>query len=115
MEILRHAVVLVHIVGFAVLFGSWVVSAVGERRVTQVMNWGLVIALVSGLALAAPWGTDGLNYTKLGVKFAVLLAIGALIGIGLSKQRKTDAVPPALFWAIGILALLNAGIAVLWR
>ena len=35
MEILRHAVVLVHLVGFAVLFGAWVVEAVGQRRITR--------------------------------------------------------------------------------
>ncbi len=32
MEILRHIVVLVHLVGFAVLFGSWVVEAVNRRH-----------------------------------------------------------------------------------
>jgi hypothetical protein len=57
MEILRHAVVLVHLVGFAVLFGAWVVEAVGQRRITRLMTWGMVIAAVAGLALAAPWGS----------------------------------------------------------
>lgn len=116
MEILRHAVVLVHLVGFAVLFGAWVVEAVGQRRITLLMTWGMVIAAVAGLALAAPWGIDHpLNYTKLGVKLVVLLAIGALLGIGTGRQRKTGAVAPALFWLVGILTLANAAIAVLWR
>ncbi|ALJ19317.1 hypothetical protein [Microbacterium sp. No. 7] len=116
MEILRHAVVLVHIVGFAVLFGSWVVAAVGDRKITRVMTWGMVIAAVSGLALAAPWGIDGsLNYTKITVKLIVLLAIGALLGIGSARQRKNGSVAPALFWLVGILSLLNAALAVLWR
>ncbi len=116
MEILRHAVVLVHLVGFAVLFGAWVVEAFGRRRVTRLQNWGLAIAAVAGLALAAPWGIGyELNYTKLGVKFAVLLVIGALLGIGAGRQRKSGAVPPAIFWLIGILTLLNAALAVLWR
>ncbi len=116
MEILRHAVVLVHLVGFAVLFGAWVVEAFGQRRITRLMHWGLVIAAVAGLALAAPWGIEyDLNYAKIGTKLVVLLAIGALLGIGAGRQRKTDSVPPALFWGIGILTLLNAAIAVLWR
>jgi len=116
MEILRHAVVLVHLVGFAVLFGAWVVEAVGQRRITRLMTWGMVIAAVAGLALAAPWGIDHpLNYTKLGVKLVVLLAIGALLGIGTGRQRKTGTVAPALFWLVGILTLANAAIAVLWR
>jgi hypothetical protein len=116
MEILRHAVVLVHLVGFAVLFGAWVVEAFGERRITRVMHWGLAIAAVAGLALAAPWGIEySLNYAKLGTKLVVLLIIGALLGIGAGRQRRTGSVPPALFWGIGVLTLLNAALAVLWR
>lgn len=116
MEILRHAVVLVHLVGFAVLFGAWVVEAVGSRRISRVMHWGLAIAAVAGLALAAPWGIEhDLNYAKIGTKLIVLLIIGALLGIGAARQRKSGAVPAPLFWGIGLLTLLNAGLAVLWR
>lgn len=116
MEILRHAVVLVHLVGFAVLFGAWIVEAVGQRRITKLQTWGMVIAAVAGIALAGPWGISyELNYTKLGVKLVVLLIIGALLGIGSSRQRKTGTVAPALFWSIGVLTLLNAALAVLWR
>lgn len=116
MEILRHAVVLVHLVGFAVLFGAWIVEAFGARRITRLQTWGMVIAAVAGLALAAPFGISyELNYVKLGVKLAILLVIGALLGIGSARQKRTDAVPPALFWSIGVLTLANAALAVLWR
>ncbi len=117
MEILRHAVVLVHLVGFAVLFGAWVVEAVARRvNVTPLMNYGLLIALLSGLALAAPWGVEyDLNYVKIGTKLVVLLVIGALLGIGSARQKRGDAVPPVLFWLVGLLTLLNAALAVLWR
>jgi len=116
MEILRHAVLLVHLTGFAVLFGAWVVEAFGQRRFTRLMTWGMVLALVAGLALAAPWGISyELNYAKLGVKFAILIVIGALLGIGTARQRKTGSVPSAMFWLVGILTFLNAALAVLWR
>ncbi len=117
MEILRHVVVYAHIVSFAVLFGSWLVEATGTRRsITRLMHIGMTFAAITGLALAAPWGIDGsLNYAKIGTKLVILLAIGALLGIGSARQRKTNAVPPALFWSIGALTLINAGIAVLWR
>lgn len=116
MEFLRSVVVLVHLVGFAVLFGAWVVEAVGARRVTRIMTWGMTIAAIAGFALAAPWGISGeMNYAKIGVKLVVLLVIGALLGIGTARQRRTDAVPAGIFWLIGILTLVNAGIAVLWR
>lgn len=115
MEILRHAVLLVHLVGFAVLFGAWVVAAFGDRHITKVMHWGFTIAAVAGLALAAPWGGADLNYAKIGTKLVILLIIGAFLGIGAGRQRRTGTAPAALFWGIGILTLANAGIAVLWR
>ncbi|WP_327036804.1 Fe-S protein [Microbacterium sp. CH12i] len=89
----------------------------GKREFTSLMNVGLLIAGVAGLILAAPWGlADGAepNYAKIGVKLVILLIIGALIGIGLSKQRKSGSVAPALFWLVGILTVVNAGIALLW-
>ncbi len=117
MEILRHIVVFIHLTGFAVLFGAWAVEAFGgRRRFTSLMTIGMTIAAVAGLALAAPWGIEyDLNYVKLGVKLGVLLVIGALLGIGTGRQRKTGAVPSAMFWSVGVLTLLNAGIAVIWR
>jgi hypothetical protein len=117
METLRHIVVFVHLIGFATLFGSWAVQAFGGKRIfTSLMNTGMAIAAVAGLILAAPWGIEGsMNYAKIGTKLVVLLIIGALLGIGLSKQRKGGTVPPAMFWLVGILTLLNAGLAVIWR
>jgi hypothetical protein len=117
MEILRQIVVLVHLVGFAILFGAWVVEAVSRRRrFTRLMTWGLTIAGVAGLVLAAPWGLSyPLDYVKLGTKLVVLLVIGAILGIGSARQRRNGSVPPALFWLVGILTLANAAIALLWR
>lgn len=118
MEILRHVVLLVHLVGFAVLFGAWVVQLFGDRRITRMMDYGLLIAGVAGLALAAPWGVpEGVefDYVKIGVKLGVFLVIGAILGMGSARQRRTGSTPAALFWAVGVLTLTNAGIAVIWR
>lgn len=118
MEILRHILVVVHLVGFAMLFGGWAAQAfAGHKGVTKVMNIGLVVATVAGLALAAPWGLaewQTLNYAKIGVKLAILLVIGAFMGISQAKSKRHEAVPPVLFWGIGVLTLANAAIAVLW-
>lgn len=117
MEILRHIVVFIHLTGFAVLFGAWAAQAWGgKRQITALMNVGLVIAAVAGLVLAAPWGIEyDLDYVKLGVKLAILLIIGALMGIGQARGRRTGSVPSPLFWSIGVLTLANAAIAVIWR
>lgn len=118
METLRHIVLFIHLIGFAVLFGSWAVQAFGgKREITRLMHVGISIAAVAGLALAAPWGLpEGaeMNYAKIGTKLIVLLTIGAFLGIGQARQRKAGSVPPALFWGVGVLTLVNAGIAVLW-
>jgi len=117
METLRLIVVLVHLIGFAVLFGSWAAQAFGgERKITKMMDYGLAIAGLAGLALAAPWGIDhDLNYVKIGTKLVILLVIGAMLGIGMARQKRGDAVPSAVFWLIGILTVTNAALALLWR
>ena len=118
METLRHIVLFVHLIGFATLFDAWAVEAFGgKKQITRLMHIGVTIAAVAGLALAAPWGLpEGveMNYAKIGTKLVILLIIGALLGIGQGRQRKSGEVPPAMFWGIGILTLVNAGIAVLW-
>lgn len=117
METLRDVVVLIHIAGFAITFGAWFTEAVTKRcRTTRVMDLGLLISLLSGLALAAPWPAGiELDYVKIGVKLAILIVLGGLIGAGNARQRKTgERAPAGIFWAIGALSLANAGIAVIW-
>src|SRR6218665_1919313 len=118
METLRHIVLFIHLIGFAVLFGAWAVQAFGgEREFTRLMTIGMSIAAVAGLALAAPWGLpDGaeMNYAKIGTKLVILLIIGALLGIGSARQKRGAAVAPALFWLVGILTAANAAIAAIW-
>ncbi|MFS0867820.1 Fe-S protein [Microbacterium sp. 179-B 1A2 NHS] len=116
METLRSIVVLIHLVGFAAIFGAWLVEALGRRRITRLMHWGLGVALLAGLVLSAPWGlSHDLNYTKIGIKLVVLVIIGGLLGAGAARGRKAGAVPAGIFWSVGALTLLNAGLAVIWR
>lgn len=117
MELLRNVVVLLHIVGFAVTFGAWTTEAAAKRfRFTRIMDYGLLVSLLTGLALAAPWpaGID-LNYPKMGVKLVILVVLGGLLGMGSARQKRTgDAVPRPLFVTVGVLSFSAAAIAVLW-
>ena len=120
METLRAIVVFTHLLGFATLFGAWLAQAFGgKRQFTQLMNVGLAIAGLAGLALAAPWGITwmpGMSfYLKITVKLVVLVIIGALIGIGIARQKRGDGVPAGMFWAVGVLTLLNAGLGYFWH
>ena len=118
METLRHIVLFVHLIGFATLFGAWAVQAFGgKKQVTGLMTVGMTIAAVAGLALAAPWGLPAgasMNYAKIGTKLVILLIIGALLGIGAARQKRGEALPPVLFWAVGVLTAANAAIAAIW-
>lgn len=117
MDLLRNVVVLLHIVGFAVTFGAWVAEAAARRfRTTRVMDYGLLLSLLTGLALAAPWPAGiVLNYPKIGVKLAILVIIGGLLGMGNARQRRTgQPVARPIFVTVGGLAFAAAAIAVLW-
>lgn len=116
-EVLRHVIVLLHIVGFAVTFGALAAEAAARRfQLTPVMDYGVVLSLVTGLALAAPWPADVvLNYPKIGTKLVLLIALGAVLGIGRARQRRSgEAAPRVLFYAAGALILTAAGLAVIW-
>ncbi|MGO4442246.1 Fe-S protein [Mycobacterium sp. 2YAF39] len=117
MELLRHVVVLLHIVGFAVTFGAWATEAAAQRfRFTRIMDYGLLLSLITGLTLAAPWpaGID-LNYPKIGVKIVILVVIGGLLGMGSARQKRTgNPVARPLFVTVGLLSFCAAAIAVVW-
>ena len=114
MEVFRGVVVVLHLIAFAVLLGSWFVEALNKSvRFTQLMQWSMTFTLITGLALAAPWGTTiSLNYFKIRIKLSVLLIIAALLGIGRARQRQGKQID-GIFWLVGPLVVADATIAVL--
>ncbi|MBS1908217.1 MAG: Fe-S protein, partial [Actinobacteria bacterium] len=40
---------------------------------------------------------------------------GALIGMGMGRQKRGAGVPAGMFWAVGALTLLNAGLGYFWH
>ena len=86
---------LLHIVGFAVTFGAWVTQAASRQfRTTRTMDYGLLVSLLTGLALAAPWpaGVD-LNYPKIAVKLGILVILGGVLGMGVMPVNAAPATP----------------------
>ena len=55
------------------------------------------------------------NYFKLGIKFAIALAVGVLAFIGRRKYKKGEDISKGLAHSVGGLALLNVAIATLWN
>lgn len=113
LELLRLTLRYIHLVGFALLLGGFAVQYLaGRLRINSAMLWGAVIQVVTGVLLSAPFPRDAEpDNAKLGVK--LLLAV--LIAIMVVVPRKREAVNRGHFLAIGVLTLLNAGVAVFWR
>jgi len=117
MEFLRLLLRYLHLVGFALLVGAWLVQYIsGTLRVNVVMRTGLGTMIGTGLLLSIPFprGVD-LDYVKLGVKLAIALGIGALLGIAITRERAAKPVSRPLFLSTGGIALVNAAVAVFWR
>ena len=116
MEIVYHLVVVLHLVGMAILVGSWL-TVVRAPHLVPGMWHGALTQLVTGIALVGMRESgivddeDPLNHAKIGVKLLVALVVAALVFV----NRKRDQVPGGVVHAIGGLALLNVFVAVLWE
>lgn len=117
MEFLRLLLVFVHFIGLAVLIGSFLAQlrqpAVEGRRspATGILH-GALTQLVTGVALVG-LREGALDLPVDNVKIAVkLLVLVALLGLVLAGRRKP--LNQVLFSAIGLLAVVNVGIAVFW-
>jgi len=117
MEIVKGILVVLHIVGFALVFGGALAqipaAKKGTARVLPIMLWGALLLLVTGLALVGmTYALGGApNNAKIGVKLIVLLAlIGHIFGV-----RKKESLSAGGLYAMAGMALVNAGIAVLWQ
>lgn len=114
MDFVRLLLVFLHLLGMAVLVGTFLV----ERRATAGgppnAGWlhGAGLQLVTGvtLQLLAPLTDEDYNHMKLGIKLLVLVVIGGLaLGYTLKKTS-----PSWLNPTLGGLVVLNVGLAVFW-
>jgi hypothetical protein len=112
-DLVRHALLFVHLVGFAMLLGGALVQLrQRDHVINHSMLYGALIQVVSGLLLVGviEGQDDELNHTKIGVKLGVALVVAVLCWV----NRRKDVVPPGLFMGIVVLTLVNVGVAVFW-
>jgi len=110
-ETLQDVLLVVHLVGFAALFGGAFVQIRDEVVVVNAaMLHGALTQVVSGILLVGVLeGRDvEVDHTKVAIKFAVGLVIAALCWV----NRHKESVPRGLFFAILGLTLANVCVAV---
>jgi FtsH-binding integral membrane protein len=116
MIIVYNIMVFLHIVGAAMIVGIWIGNmkkpTVHPRQfdgaALQILTGVVMMGLIPALDMDA-------NYVKLGVKFAIALAVGVLAFIGRRKYKKGEDISKGLAHSVGGLALLNVAIATLWN
>jgi hypothetical protein len=114
MQLAYQILVLVHLIGFAALFGGFLVQLRSqEPEVNAAMLHGSLTLLITGVALVilSALGRDPVNHVKIAIK----LIITAVIVLLVIKNRKFASIPRGLWGLIGGLTIVNAAVAVLWQ
>ena len=113
METLRLVLLVLHLLGFAALFGGMIVQVrTPEKVVNAAMRDGIGTAFLAGLLLVGVLeaGDDTVDHTKIAVKFAIGLVILILVMANMRKPR----IPDGLFHALLLLTVANVCVAVFW-
>src|SRR3954454_25042744 len=109
MEFLRHLLLVLHLLGFAALFGGLLVQArQPEKSVNALMRDGAGTAFVAGLLLVGVIQADGesVDNGKIAVKAIIGLVILVLVMANLRKERIAEGL-----WAL-LLLLTVANVCV---
>ncbi|QHK18834.1 hypothetical protein GU243_02510 [Pseudarthrobacter psychrotolerans] len=118
MTIVFSILVFLHIVGAAMIVGYWI-ATIKEPTVHPRQRDGAFLQLLTGVAMMGmitiPELNMHANYFKLGIKFAIGVAVAVLAVIGSRKVKKGEPVSTGLAHGVGGLALLNVAIATLWN
>jgi hypothetical protein len=113
MEIVRPVLLLIHLLGFAALFGGLLVQAKDPaKKVNGLMRDGAGTAFLAGLLLVGvlEMGDDPVNHAKVGVKLVIGLVILVLVMMNVRRER----IPQGLWAALLVLTVGNLGVALLW-
>ncbi|CAM3191625.1 hypothetical protein PSET11_03184 [Arthrobacter ulcerisalmonis] len=116
MTLVYNIIVFLHIVGAAMIVGLWI-GQMKNPTVHPRQFDGAMLQLITGIALMGliPALDMDANYFKLGIKFAIALAVGVLAFMGRRQFKKGEQVPPGIAHGVGGLALLNIAIATIWH
>ena len=114
MQLAQQILVLFHLIGFAALFGGFLIQIRSkEPEVNASMLNGSFTLLITGVALVVleEIGPGPVNHVEIAIK----LMITAVIVVLVAKNRKFATIPRGLWGLIGGLTIANAALAVLWQ
>ncbi|KIS27742.1 membrane protein [Arthrobacter sp. SPG23] len=116
MNIVYNVMVFLHIIGAAMIVGIWI-GNMKKPTVHPRQFDGAALQLITGIVMMGliPALNMDANYFKLGVKFAIALAVAVLAFMGSRKYKKDEPISKGLAHSVGGLALLNVAIATLWQ
>ncbi len=113
MEIVRQVLLVLHLLGFAALFGGLLVQARSpEKAVNGLMRDGVGTAFLAGLLLVGVLEADDadVNHAKVAVKGVIGLVLLVLI---MANTRKPS-ISKGLWALLLLLTVANICVAVLW-
>lgn len=123
MSILFSVLLFLHIVGAAMIVGFWI-ATMKQPTVHPRQRDGAFVQLITGIAMMGvlpvlhnqdPAHFGEPDYFKLGIKFAIGLAVAVMAVIGSRKVKKGEPVSTGLAHGVGGLALVNIAIATIWQ
>lgn len=113
MAVAQQILALVHLIGFAALFGGCLVQLrTPEPEVSLAMLWGAVIELVTGVALfvLVEVAAEPVRTAPLVVKTVLTVLVMTLV----AANRRYASIPRGLWGLITGLCLVSAAISALW-
>ena len=113
MEALRLSMLFLHFLGLAALVGGFLAQwRAGTAQVSTLMLGGAGAQVLTGVLLVFARNMQDLpvDTGKVIVKLGIGLVVAVLAQVG--RRRSTSS--PGLFYSIGLLAVVNIGVAVFW-
>ena len=122
MELIYKILLVVHLVSWAIVIGSWL-THLRPPIVANGVFHGALAALITGILMVGiASSSDAVhdpNNTKIAVKLVIAIAVKLVIAIAVIflawlGQKRGNQIEPGVAHAVGGLAVVNVAIAVLW-
>jgi len=124
MDGVYQLLVFAHVLGLAALIGGYFAMVWGSARSSNpafvpsvVMLWGARAQVLTGLVIVG-LGEAVLDlsydHTKIGVKLLLALVVAGLVEVTRGRGGRGQSFSTGLVHGAGVVAVVNAGIAVLW-